>query len=55
MRGTIEKGETQNATKVKDQAFTAIEKWMRKFYAVANIALEDNPQLLESLGVFVRS
>jgi hypothetical protein len=50
-----EKGESQDATKLKDKAFGEIDNWMSEFYAVAKIALEDNPQLLESLGKFVRS
>ena len=50
-----EKGESQDATKLKDSAFGEIDDWMSEFYAVAKIALEDNPQLLESLGKFVRS
>jgi hypothetical protein len=50
-----EKGESQDATKLKDTAFGEIDDWMSEFYAVAKIALEDNPQLLESLGKFVRS
>ncbi|TRX70328.1 hypothetical protein [Carboxylicivirga sp. M1479] len=50
-----EKGESQNATKTKDAAFVELDKWMRDFYAVAKIALEDQPQLLESLGVVVKS
>ena len=50
-----EKGESQDATKQKDQAFVEIDRWMREFYAVAKIAMEDQPQLLEALGVFVRS
>jgi len=50
-----EKGESQDATKAKDNAFGEIDDWMSEFYAVAKIALEDNPQLLESLGKFVRS
>jgi hypothetical protein len=50
-----EKGESQDATKLKDAAFIELDDWMREFYAVAKIALEDNPQLLESLGKFVRS
>ena len=50
-----EKGESQDATKQKDKAFGEIDDWMSEFYAVAKIALEDNPQLLESLGKFVRS
>lgn len=50
-----EKGESQDATKLKDAAFTRIDEWMRDFYAVAKIALEDRPQLVESLGKLVRS
>ena len=50
-----EKGESQDSTKIKDAAFAKIDDWMSEFYAVAKIALEDNPQLLESLGKLVRS
>ena len=50
-----EKGESQDSTKIKDAAFGKIDDWMSEFYAVAKIALEDNPQLLESLGKLVRS
>jgi hypothetical protein len=50
-----EKGESQDSTKAKDAAFAKLDDWMSEFYAVAKIALEDNPQLLESLGKFVRS
>lgn len=52
---TKEKGESQQATKDKDQALANLEKWVREFYAVAKIALEDKPQLLESISKFVRS
>ena len=50
-----EKGESQDSTKSKDKVFGEIDDWMSEFYAVAKIALEDNPQLLESLGKFIRS
>lgn len=50
-----EVGESQDATKNKDAAFITIEHWMRDFYAVAKIALEDHPQLLEAVSLFVRS
>lgn len=52
---TTEKGESQQATQDKNQAFTAFEKWVRNFHNLAKIALEDQPQLLESLGKFIRS
>ncbi|MDO4225407.1 MAG: hypothetical protein Q4C75_05895 [Bergeyella zoohelcum] len=50
-----EKGESQQATKDKNKAFAELEKWVNKFYRVAKIALEDRPQLLESLGKFIKS
>ncbi len=51
---TTEKGESQQATRDKNKAFADLEKWVREFYTVAKIALEDKPQLLESLGKFIR-
>ena len=50
-----EKGESQDATKLKDSAFGEIDDWMSEFYAVAKIALEDNPQLLEALGLVIKN
>lgn len=50
-----EMGESQEATKAKDKAIADLEWWMRDFYAVARIAMEDEPQLLEALGIFVKS
>jgi hypothetical protein len=49
-----EKGESQDATTLKDAAFAKLDAWMSEFYAVARIALEDNPQLLEALGLIVK-
>jgi hypothetical protein len=50
-----EKGESQEATQAKDEAFYKIDDWMSEFYAVAKIGLEDKPQLLEVLGKMVRN
>lgn len=50
-----EEGESQDATKQKDAAFAEIDDWMHDFYAVARIALDEHPQLLEALGILVRS
>ena len=50
-----EKGESQDATEQKNAALKIIDDWMDDFYDIARIAFEDNPQLLEVLGVFVRS
>ena len=41
-------------TKLYD-AFDAMDDWMSEFYAVARIALEEKPQLLEVLGKHVKS
>ena len=49
------KGNAQNATKTKNKAFRDLEQWMSDFYAVARLALENEPQLLESLGKVVKS
>lgn len=45
-----EVGESQDATKQKDAAIAKMNDWMQKFYAIANIALEEHPQLIEALG-----
>ena len=50
-----EKGESQDATTIKDTAFAKLDDWMSEFYAIAKIAMEDNPQLLEALGKVVKS
>lgn len=50
-----EVGESENATKAKDAAMAKMQDWMTEFYAVARIALEDQPQLLEALGRPVKS
>lgn len=48
-------GESQDATQSKDKAFAQMDDWMREFRDVARIALEDRPQLLESINMFVRN
>ena len=50
-----EKGESQQATKDKNDAFDALDKWVTRFFKVAKIALEDRPQLLESLGKIMKN
>lgn len=47
-------GESQDATKAKDAAILALSRWMSDFFTVAKIAMEDNPQLLEALGITVK-
>lgn len=50
-----EVGESEQATKEKDKALSELDDWMTEFYMVAKIALEDKPQLMESLGRSVKS
>ena len=49
------KGQAQNATQTKNQALNTLQRWMRTFYKVAAIGLEDAPQLMESLSKVVKS
>ena len=46
-----EKGEAQAATQERNVAIAALDEWVADFKVVARIALEDNPQLLEALGL----
>lgn len=48
------KGESQNSTKAKEAAFGKMNAWMSKFYGVARLGLEAEPQLMESIGKLVK-
>lgn len=50
-----ERGAAQQATATRDAAFDALDEWMSDFIAIAKIALEDEPQLLEKLGILAYS
>lgn len=50
-----EKGEAQEATKIRDDAFEQLDEWLSDFFTVVRLALHDKKQLLESFGVVVPS
>ena len=46
-----EKGEAQAATNARDEALDSLQKWTGSYISIARVALEDEPQLLEMLGI----
>ncbi|NJL82241.1 MAG: hypothetical protein HC890_03465 [Chloroflexaceae bacterium] len=50
-----EKGEARQATQDRDAVLDTLEDWYSDYIAIARLALEDNPQLLETLGIPVAS
>lgn len=50
-----EKGAAQAATQARDAALDELQDWLSDYWAIAKVALEDNPQLLEGMGILVRS
>ena len=49
------KGAAQQATAEQTAAMDALDEEMRAFRRIAKVALKDAPQLLEKLGIPVRS
>lgn len=49
------KGEAQDATEKRNHAMKALNTWMKEFRQVARIAMKDDPQLLETLGIVVKA
>jgi hypothetical protein len=50
-----EKGDAQTATQTKGKAIAALQSWMSDFTAIARLALENDRQLLQILGIIVKS
>lgn len=47
----VENGAAQDATQSRRQALSVLDRWMGDFVAIARLALEENPQRLEMLGL----
>ncbi len=52
---TARRGEAQHATQQRDRKRRELKDWMTQFRKAARLALHDNPQLLEVLGIQVAS
>ncbi len=51
----LEKGQAQEATRLRNEKLDALADYCTELKAIAEIALERQPQLLETLGILVRS
>lgn len=50
-----EKGQAQEATRLRNAKMEELEDYCYELKTIATIALEDNAQLLEALGIIVRN
>lgn len=50
-----EKGEAQQATINRNNRLDNLDEWISEFRIIAKIALEENAQWLEKLGILERS
>ncbi|WPP51721.1 hypothetical protein [Catalinimonas niigatensis] len=51
----MKKGDAEEATRLRDQSLKALRIWMQDFRGIAKVALRDTPQLLEVLGMVVKT
>ena len=51
---TQRKGEAQAATQARNQALKNLQQWVRGYRAIVRVALAEEPQLAEVLGLLVR-
>lgn len=52
---TLEKGQAQEATRLRNQKLDELADYCTELKALSQLALESQPQLLEKLGILVRS
>jgi hypothetical protein len=50
-----ETGEAQEATEIRDKKIEELDRWLSDYRAIVKIALSDNPQKLEKLGILART
>lgn len=48
-----ETGEAQQATVTRDAAVKKLDQWVGELRAILKVALDDRPQVLESVGITV--
>ena len=49
------KGAAQQATRTQDKALSELDDWMARYLKIAKVALRDDRELLEKLGILSRS
>lgn len=50
-----EKGEAQEATRARNEKLEELDDYCSELKAISRMALDAQPQLLEKLGILVRS